>query len=248
MHPPSLDELWSAAPPPPALFHPALTDGLPAPARRWLLSALEPGCPLYQSARVQMTGEIKLSGRWLPLTAEQVLRWDRGFVWRARVRMSGLPVTGFDALLDGEGAMRWKMLGIVPVMSADGADISRSAAGRMHAEACWMPTVFLGGDVRWEAIDDRSAAAVITAHGEPSRLQIEVDERGALCSIREQRWGEPLGGPPRYESFGGFCEQPRRYGPVTVASRYRVGWFMDEARFASLGEFFRCTLDAVEYR
>jgi hypothetical protein len=33
-----------------------------------------------------MHGEIKL-GRWWPFRAEEVIRWDRGMVWHAVVRM-----------------------------------------------------------------------------------------------------------------------------------------------------------------
>ena len=59
--------------------------------------------------------------------------------------------TGFDRLVDGEGAMRWKFLGIVPVMTASGPDISRSAAGRVEAESVWLPSVLCGEDVAWTA-------------------------------------------------------------------------------------------------
>jgi hypothetical protein len=52
-----------------------------------------------------MRGEIK-RGRWLPFTAEQVIHRARGFIGRASVWMNGLPIRGFDRLVDSEGEMR----------------------------------------------------------------------------------------------------------------------------------------------
>src|SRR5947199_6035543 len=130
----TLDDLWNSAPPAIRTFDPAELSHLPEPARRYLTHAIVPGTPLASAVRLKMHGEIKLKG-WLPLSAEQVINWQHGLIWKATVRMHGLPITGFDSLHVGEGAMRWKLLGIVPVMTASGPDISRSAAGRAEAEA-----------------------------------------------------------------------------------------------------------------
>jgi hypothetical protein len=35
-------------------------------------------------------------------------------IWRATVRMNGIPIEGYDRLIDGEGSMRWKLLGVIP--------------------------------------------------------------------------------------------------------------------------------------
>ncbi len=51
-----------------------------------------------------MHGEIKL-GRWLPFTAEQVIHWGRGMIWNPAVRMKGMPIRGFDRLVNGESVM-----------------------------------------------------------------------------------------------------------------------------------------------
>jgi len=52
-----------------------------------------------------MHGEIKLK-RWLPFTAEQVIRSDSQMMWKATVRRNGIPIRGFDRLVGGEGAMQ----------------------------------------------------------------------------------------------------------------------------------------------
>src|SRR3569833_3060545 len=87
---PSLDELWRTAPAPHALFDVARIAHLPLGARRYLTHAIVPGTPLANAVRLRMHGEIKLRG-WYPFAAEQVIRWDRGMIWRstARVRCAG---------------------------------------------------------------------------------------------------------------------------------------------------------------
>src|ERR1022692_4923125 len=145
---PALDELWSSVSPSQRTFERSQLSGLPEAARRYLTHAIAPGTPLASAVRLRMHGEIKL-GRWLPFTAEQVIHWGRGMIWRATVRMYGMPITGFDRLLDGAGAMRWKLLGIIPIMTASGPEITRSAAGRVTAESVWLPSALCRDEVAW---------------------------------------------------------------------------------------------------
>jgi len=116
-----LEELWSTAPPSEHVFDPNSVSSLPPAAQRYLKHALAPGAKCSSCARLSMTGTIKLKPGWCKFEAEQVLRWDRGFVWAATAKVNGLPVTGFDRLVDGTGAMNWTLLGLFPVIKADGA-------------------------------------------------------------------------------------------------------------------------------
>jgi len=61
-------------------------------------------------------------------------------IWSATVRMHAMPIGGFDRLVDDEGAMRWKLFGIIPIVTASGPDITRSAMGRVVAESVWLPS------------------------------------------------------------------------------------------------------------
>lgn len=244
----TMDELWETAPRTTARFDPAHTTHLPEPARRYLAHTLAPGAPLAHAARIEMHGTIRLAGAWHPFEATQVLRWDRGFVWRARTRMKGLPVSGSDRLVDGEGAMRWKMLGVIPVATASGPEVSRSAAGRFHAEVVWMPGVLLDPEVQWSAPDPAHATYSVRAHGEGSEVELALAESGALRSLVFPRWGDLGTGTFRSERFGGEVLAERTWGGVTIPSELRLGWYYGTDRFEPEGEFFRCTIDAVEHR
>lgn len=99
---PSLEDLWRTVPAVESRFDPARSASLPTSAHRYLQHAIADGAPLALAVRLRMHGEIKL-GRWLPFTAEQVIRTNRGMVWRASVRWNQLPILGADSLLGRQG-------------------------------------------------------------------------------------------------------------------------------------------------
>ena len=132
-------------------FDPEMTGHLPEPARRWLNHAIRPGTPLSPAAFLRMHGRIRL-GSWRAFRATQILRPPHGFIWAARARVAGLPVSGFDRYSGGDGQMRWRVLGSLPVMSASGPDITRSAAGRLASEFVFVPAVALSPAVTWEPV------------------------------------------------------------------------------------------------
>jgi uncharacterized protein DUF6544 len=90
----SVHGLWESAPASGRTLEPGRLAGLPEAARRYLEHAIAPGAPLASAVRLRMHGEIRL-GRWFPFTGEQVIRRDWGMIWRATVRMWGVPVRGF---------------------------------------------------------------------------------------------------------------------------------------------------------
>ena len=230
-HDKTLEELWETAVVSTERFDPASIEHLPATAQRYVTHALAPGAKLSRCVRLTMTGTIKLDPGWCEFEAEQVIRWDRGFVWAARATVKGLPVTGFDRWVDGDGAMRWKLLGLLPVMKADGSEITRAAAGRLHAEAIWLPAVLLGPAVVWTDVDPGRARVTIDAHGERSELGLEIDDDGAVRNCSLSRWGDLNTGAFGYHPFGGTAEGERTFEGITIPVKHRVGWFFGTARF-----------------
>ena len=243
----TLEDLWRTASPCEAYFDPATVMGLPEPARRYLLHTLAPGAPLSTCVRITMTGSIRLGAAWCPFEAEQVIRWERGFVWSAKARVKGLPVTGADSFVDDQGSMRWRILGIFPVMRADGPDISRAAAGRLHAEVMWVPAALLGPDVAWTSIEGQPQVS-IHAHGEDSELTLHLTPDGGIQTLSLPRWGDQNTGTFGYRPFGGYVSEDKNFGGITLPTRYRIGWDFGTDKFESEGEFFRCTLLTVVYR
>jgi uncharacterized protein DUF6920 len=244
----TLLELWETAPAARDTFDPKRVDDLPEAARRYLRHALAPGVKLSQAARLFMHGTIRLGDAWHRFEAEQVLRWDRGFLWRASVHKGVTSVVGSDRWLDGEGAMRWKLFGVVPVIKAGGPDVTRSAAGRLHVESVWMPAVFLGPDTRWAEQDASHARATVVAHGEASSVELTIDGEGAVSSAKMLRWGNPEGAAFHYADFGALVDDERTFDGVTVPTVLRAGWSFGSDRFERDGEFIRITVDHVAFK
>jgi hypothetical protein len=242
-----LDALWDSAPRSAGTFATGDLHGLLDPARRYLEHAIAPGTPLVVAVRIRMHGEIKIR-RWFPFRAEEVIRWDRGLLWRAVVRMYGLPVRGFDRLVDGESRLQWRLLGLVPLVSAGGADVTRSGAGRLAAESVWLPSVLCRQGVAWTTAGPSQPRVRFTVMGEPAELLLTIGGSGQLQQISLPRWGNPDGGPFQHHLFGGIVEDERTFSGYTIPTRLRIGWHAGTERFESGGEFFRVTVDDASYR
>lgn len=225
-------------------FDPDMLAGLPTVARDYLAHALTPGVRLSSAVLLSMHGEIRL-GSWRRFTARQVLAPGEGFVWAASARVAGLPVTGFDRYTGGTGQMRWRLLGIVPVMSASGPDTTRSAAGRLAAEAVLCPTAFRR--CRWEqAVAADTVRTTWQLHGRDESVDLTIDDDGRLLEVSMQRWGNPDGHQFGAHPFGVAVEEERDFGGVRLPSRFHAGWWWGTDRQPD-GEFFRATIDDVTF-
>jgi len=245
--PENLENLFDSAPHADRRFDPTQIAHLPEPAQRYLAHAIAPEAPLAAAVRLRMPGTIRLKKRWHPFTAEQVIVRDRGMVWRARVKFAGTTIRGFDCFLDGEGRMRWKLAGVLPVMHAEGPDITRSSAGRFAAESVWLPSVFVSERVSWQAEEPGVAHArfAIDEHDEDVALTLSG---GCLQSVALSRWGNPDGGDFRDVEFGAAVDQEATFDGYTIPARIRAGWYFGTDRFESEGKFLHATIDSAVFR
>jgi hypothetical protein len=220
----------------------ALTD-LPEPVRRYLRFAIADRTPLEQSARVSMRGRIKL-GRWLPFRATEVIAPHNGFVWRARV--AGGLFAGSDRFVDGEGALDWRLAGLIPVMRASGEDVSRSAAARAGGEAQWLPTALVPQvGVAWSVLDDDVIVASLSVGGVPVEVRQRIDATGRPLSTVFDRWGDPDDtGTWGWHPFGGEMWAVRTFHGLTIPTAGRMGWHYGTERWPE-GEFFRYEITDV---
>ena len=219
-------------------------DGLPAPAARYLRAAIAPGTPLLPAARLTMTGSIKLGTRWLPFRARQVIAPHGASVWSARV--AGI-LSGSDGYAEGSGSMRWKLLGLIPVVRAEGADVSRSSAGRFGAEAMWVPTSLLPRfGVKWTVDDPTAITASFKKDEVDLALHLELGRDGRMRSIHLDRWGDADGsGTFGLVPFGMDVTGYGTFNGLSIPRAGRGGWFHDTDRWDE-GEFFRYEITALQ--
>lgn len=243
----SLNTLWNSAISKDRVFHPDEFYHLPETARRYLEHAIAPGTAIASAVRLQMHGEIKLK-KWIPFKAEQVIWWKRGLIWSATAWLNGLPIWGSDRIIDGVGAMQWKLLGLFPVMTATGSDITRSAVGRLQTESTLLPSVFCGDHVSWTTMDSSHLHSSFVVQGERGELDLTIDQTGRLNTLKLPRWGNPEGAEFHYVDFGGIVEEEGTFCGYTIPTRLRIGWYFGSERFESEGEFFRVTIDDAIYQ
>lgn len=232
-----------------AVFDPGMVEGLPEPARRYLLRSIEPGTALASVAELRMRGSLQLSpdAEPLPMRADQVLHPTAGFVWRARVGHGLMRIRGYDRFNDGEGELRWWLWGLVPVVRGQGSDVDRSAAGRLGGESVLVPSALLPQrGAEWEALDDATALVRIPAGIETVTVTVEVDPEGRLRRATFPRWnGDPANGPVGYLRFGVEMAGEIEAGGYRIPRSLRAGWRPDDP---DAFVFFDATLDSVRLR
>lgn len=230
----------------PAVLDHVVVSGLPEPAVRWVRHAIGEGTSLHRAVHLRMHGEIRL-GSWSPFTAVQRLSVSDGFVWAATARVRGLPVVGFDRWTRGVGEMRWRLLGAVPVVSAQGEDVTRSAAGRHAGELLLaVPTAALSPEVTWRSVDPDRAVAVVQTGGNRHEVTITVGTDGALTELVMQRWGAAGRGSYAELPFGATLHGELTFGGITVPRRITAGWHYGTDRWAE-GQFIRWTVDEARF-
>jgi hypothetical protein len=143
--------------------------------------------------------------------------------------------------------MDWRILGLVRVVHAEGPDISRSTAGRVGAEAVWVPTTLLPRfGVTWSATDPHHIAATYFLDETKLELRYVLADDGQVRSVALERWADPDNtGTYGYHPFGFEVTSHASFDGVTITSAGRGGWFFGTERWAE-GEFMRYQI--TDYR
>lgn len=221
--------------------------GLPPAVQRYFTAAIAVGTPLATSARLRMQGRLKMR-RWLPFRASGVVAPHLGFDWTCR---AALLVTGCERYSNGVGRSRWRVGRVVDLADDTGDDISASLAGRVGAEAMWLPTALLPRfGVVWSAGSDRDDDGHIVARfhvgSAPIELHLTVDDGGLVRTVWLERWGDPDDtGNAGWHRFGGEITGYRTFGGLTVPDRGRIGWHMGNHRWHE-NEFLRFHVTAID--
>ena len=197
-----------------------------------------------RTVQLSMRGQIRL-GRWRPFTATQVLAPPAGYIWAATVRLAGLSVTGYDRLSSGTGEMRWRLLRLIPVQTAAGPDITRSAYGRLAGEIALIPTAFQ--HATWTQGEHPGTAIAAWRFGDDTETaELRAGADGQLLEVMVNRWGNPGGRPFRRCPFGVSVQAETDFGGVTIPSQFTAGWWRGTGRQAE-GEFFRAHITHAQF-
>jgi hypothetical protein len=227
------------------VFDDAEVAGSDAPVRRYFLAAIAPGTPLARAAQLRMRGSIRFGNQWIPFRADELLAPLHGYDWPAKV--AGGLLRGSDAYVDGRASMRWRFLGLVPIIRSSGPDVDRSAMGRAVAEGIWLPTALLPRyGVVWNAENDEHLVADMPIGSERVKLHISIDSDGHVRSGHVDRWSDPHGsGTFEWVPFGVEAGESRAFPcGITMPADGTGGWFHGTNRWPD-GQFMRYSISEL---
>lgn len=224
---------------------------LPEPVQRFLRFAVPGPSRAVEAVWLEHDGTFGMAEtgpqRWVPFRSRQrVVTHRPGLVWDGRVAMApGLTVHVHDAYVGGEGILHPALLGLVTLAELRDRDaLARGELMRFLAEAAWYPTALLPGNgLRWEAVDERSARAVLRDGAHEVSLTFTFGDEGGIETVRAEARGRTVNGQTVMTPWiGRFWDHQDRDG-LRVPVQGEVAWETPEG----LRPYWRGTLRAVRY-
>jgi hypothetical protein len=187
-----------------------MTD-LPSTARRWLETAI-PGATVLNGGdpgptRLHVRGAICRApgGKWIDWEGNQSFESDGlGFRWQARLRLGLAWVDAEDRLDDEGGYGGARLLGIFPVGSARGPEVTRSQLVRNLAELAFAPSVASRArGLVWSADGEDAFTLAAPEIDTDAIVRFAVDDKGDVQSARSPD-------RPRDHGRAGYLHEPYR--------------------------------------
>ena len=128
----------------------------------------------------------------MPVTAEETYTTDPpSLIWNARFKLAGLPLLrARDRYESGQGHMFGKLAGLFTVFDVSGEKLDQATMIRYLNEIRWFPTAFLGENISWEGVDDRSARVTFNDCGKSVSAEMFFDDAGHLTNFTTMRYRE----------------------------------------------------------
>jgi len=237
----------SAVHAPPAAFDPRELEGLPEPVRRYFQRSLTPGVALVRAFHHTQVGEFAMNG-WRPMRATQVhVTSPPAFVWDARIAlMPGMSVNVRDSYSPRGAGLLARVQGLYTVASAGPSpQLTEGALQRFLGEAVWFPTALLPSQgVRWAALTNHSARALLDRGGVTATLDFEFNAEGDVTGASTAaRWKEN-GGHFTREPWRTQCGAWEWHGGLRIPMECEVAW-MDGQRAVP---YWRARISDVVFR
>ncbi|WP_437969833.1 DUF6544 family protein [Sorangium sp. So ce260] len=187
---------------------------LPATAQRYLRFMKVVGRPRVWSFRARWTGVFRRRPDQ-PWTACEAWQYDTRLgiarIFHMRLRFGLLPLLVRDTYVRGKGRMLGRMLDTFSVVDEANFKIDTGELVTYLNDAIlFAPSMVLGPEATWTAVDDRSFDVALTDHERTVTARVFVDERGAVTDFSttdrygndpahprdmvQARWSTPVAG------------------------------------------------------
>ena len=170
---------------------------LPEAVQRYMRYTGVLGKPWSDTVRIRYAGRFRMAADkpWMPIRADQFCTTSPpAFHWKAHFKMAGLwLMTGDDTYKAGHGHMFGKVAGLLTVVDFRGDELDQGTMLRYLNEMTWFPIAFLGDNITWHAVDDRSADVTFTDCGKSVSACMFFDDAGRLTDFVAQRCRENKG-------------------------------------------------------
>jgi len=159
---------------------------LPGPVQRFLRAAGVVGSTKPTILRIDFEGEIRSkNGPWMPFTSTQVNTFDpptRSFWMDAT--MKAMPTKGWHHYSDGKAMMLIKLLGAIPVLEANGAQLDTTETVTWFNDLClYAPAALIDPRITWREIDEQSTEATFEHKGIVVSATLVFDAQGRLIDF-----------------------------------------------------------------
>ena len=232
----------------PRIVAPEELTRLPAPVRRYLEYAGIVGKERAQTARIRFNGEFRMGAdrKWMRVETEQTSFLDdpaRVFYMKGRY-LGMIPIDGRDLYARGEGHMFIKLLWLLTVADAKGPEMARSGLVTFLNDMVMIPSAFLDERIAWSAVDDRSAAATLSAGGMSVRAVLRFSDAGGVADfVTEDRFYSGKGGAFRPVRWSTPFRNYREIAGVMVPTEGDAIWHFDSGDLC----YARFTLRDISY-
>lgn len=209
-------------------FDTTMIGGLPEPAVRYFRNALAGTTELPRRVEVKMQGEIRTGpeSAWMPFEGRQVLTRGAGFLWEAEMDLGAFMwLRGADYYYGGEGRVWFSLNSMIPVVTASGPVVDRSAAGRFLIEQVMIPSALLPlYGAEWSYVDDFNAEVLTSQDGVEGRLTLRIDDNGNLVHVVMPRVQGDEQGNEVVRPFGVTFHAYGTFDGITIPVSLSAGW------------------------
>jgi hypothetical protein len=215
---------------------------LPEPVQRYIRRSGAVGQPRVHDFLATWKGRIRSDPKsaWMAFTAEQLNTLDvprRFFMMDAT--MKGLPVDVFHAFDEGGATMRVRLLSVVPMVDAKGAELTRAETVTIFNDLCFLaPGALVSPSIAWDPVDAHTVRARYRQGANTVGAELTINDAGELVDFgSDDRAAGSSDGrtftPMRWTTPARDYTQ---VGPVRVATRAETLWHPTTGAW-SYGEF-----------